>query len=111
MRPTDDSYPALVRQFKALMDGTPPFPGEHDVAIERLAECLTPLEQNLVALIAARMEMTPRALRHLLESADIMVAFKVARDSFMATGARLEREKLSEDQRRKAAYPDKEMMR
>lgn len=106
MRPSDDSYPALVKRFKALMDGTPPIPGEHDVAIEKLAECLTPLEQNLVALIAARMETNPRGLRHLLESADIMVAFKIMRDSFMATGERMAQEKLHNDQRRQAAYPD-----
>ena len=107
----DESYPQRVGQFKSLMNGTPPLPGEHDAAIEKLAECLTPLEQNLVALIAARMEASPRGLRHLLESTDIMVAFKVTRDSFMATGARLERDKIQDDQRRKAAYPNPEMGR
>ena len=106
----DDVYPRLVHQFKTLMSGTPPVPG-HAVAIEKLAECLTPLEQDIVARIAARMEISPRGLRHLLESADTMVAFKMARDSFMATGARMEREKLNEDNRRNAAYPDQEMMR
>lgn len=86
-------YPHRVRRFVSLMSGTAAEPSPHAVAIEKMAECLTPLERNTLAVICARLGVSEVDLLRALEDMDVVISFRVMRDSFIATGERLERER------------------
>lgn len=87
------SYPTRVRRFVSLMSGTAAEPSPHSVAIEKLSECLTPLERNTLAIICARLGAGEAGLLKVLEDMDTVISFRIMRDSFIATGERQERER------------------